>query len=189
MIDPIGTVPVFLAVTSQYSQTIRRRIAIKASAVAALVLVFFVVVGEVLLSAMAIPLPAFQVAGGIVLFLFAMTMIFGEGKIEQERKMCEQSTEAAIFPLAIPSIASPGAILAAVMMTENSLYNVTEQFQTLLVILAVLLIAMIFMLLAGRIQTIIGKSGANLISRVMGIILGSVAVANVLEGIKIYFAI
>ncbi len=118
VIDPIGTVPVFVAVARHHAE--RRATAIRAAAVSALIMVFFVVAGEVILSAMEIPLPAFQVGGGIVLFLFALSMIFGDSKPEEEMKMASAGAATAVFPLAVPSIASPGAMLAAVLMTENS---------------------------------------------------------------------
>jgi len=85
----------------------------------AIILLFFVIAGELILTAMAIPLEAFQIAGGIVLFLFALTMIFGESKPGADTRLAEGRTETAIFPLAVPSIASPGAMLAAVLLTEN----------------------------------------------------------------------
>jgi len=189
VIDPIGTVPVFIAVTSHYDAHIKRKIAIKATLVSAIILVFFVVAGEVILTAIDIPLSAFQIAGGIVLFLFALTMIFGESKPEQEVKLVDNATQTAIFPLAVPSIASPGAMLAAVMMTENSQFNLLEQAETTAVMLSVLLIVLILMLAASSIHRLIGNSGASIISRVMGLILASVATANVLAGIKVYFSL
>jgi len=76
--------------------------------------------GEVILTAISIPLPAFQITGGIVLFLFALTMIFGESKPEEEVKLVRSARDTAVFPLAVPSIAGPGAMLAAVMQTENA---------------------------------------------------------------------
>ena len=189
VIDPIGTVPVFIAVTSQFDDAARNKIALTAALMAALVLLFFVVVGEVILIALSIPLPAFQVAGGIVLFIFALTMIFGESKPDQEMKLVQSHHETAVFPLAVPSIASPGVMLAAVLMTENNRYSIWEQAQTAAVMLAVLLLTYILMLLAGRINRLIGNSGASLVSRVMGLILASVATSNTLEGIKLYFGI
>jgi multiple antibiotic resistance protein len=192
VIDPIGTVPVFIAVTGRFDEKTKTRIAIKAAAVAALILVFFVVAGEVILRAMSISLPAFQVAGGIVLFLFALTMIFGAGKPEEEirdARGVSSDTDTAIFPLAIPSLASPGAMLAAVLLTENSRFVVREQAITTMVMLAVLLVALMLMLGAGRVHRWIGDGGASVISRVMGLILASVAVSNVLDGIKTYFDI
>ena len=87
VIDPIGTVPVFISVTTQYSEKIKRQIAIRSIFTAAAILVFFVIAGEVILNAIDIPLAAFQVAGGMVLFLFALTMIFGQSKPEEELSM------------------------------------------------------------------------------------------------------
>ena len=187
VIDPIGTVPVFIAVTSQYDELLKRRIAIKATLVAGAILLFFVVAGEVILTSMAIPLSAFQIAGGIVLFLFALSMIFGESKPEQEVKLAVSGSETAIFPLAVPSIAGPGSMLAAVLMTENARYDILEQAQTAGIIVAVLLIVLVLMLVASWIHRLIGSSGASIVSRIMGLILASVATANVLSGIKEYF--
>jgi multiple antibiotic resistance protein len=189
VIDPIGTVPVFIAVTSRYEASVQRKIAVKASLVAAMILVFFVVAGEVILTAIGTPLSAFQIAGGIVLFLFALSMIFGEGKPEEEMRMAESGSETAVFPLAVPSIASPGAMLAAVLQTENDRFNLWEQAETTAIMLLVLLIVLVLMLTATRVHRIIGNSGASIVSRVMGLILASVAVASVLAGIKDYFGL
>lgn len=187
VIDPIGTVPVFIAVTSHFDVKAKRIIALKATLIAAVILIFFVVAGEIILTAMAIPLSAFQIAGGIVLFIFALSMIFGESKPEEEIKLAANGNETAVFPLAVPSIASPGAMLAAVLMTENAQYNLVEQAQTAGMMLAVLVVVFVLLLGAGWIHRIIGSSGASIISRVMGLILASVATANVLSGIKAYF--
>lgn len=188
VIDPIGTVPVFIAVTDKYDLKTKRRVALLATVVSACVLLFFVVIGELILKALSIPLPAFQISGGIVLFVFALTMIFGDSKPEQEIKLLEKShKETAIFPLAVPSIASPGAMLAAVLLTENSLFSILEQAQTALVMLSVLVLVYILMLLSGFITRLIGSSGASVISRVMGLILSSIATTNILTGLSDYF--
>lgn len=189
IIDPIGTVPVFIAVTQQFDEAKKRRIALIATGVSAAVLLFFVVAGEIILTAMSIPLPAFRIAGGLVLFLFALTMILGESKPEQEIALADRDHGTAIFPLAVPSLAGPGSMLAAVLFTENARYNLWEQAQTVLMMLAVLVVALVLMLVAGRVQRVIGASGASVISRVMGLILASAAAHNVLEGIKEYFEI
>ncbi len=189
VIDPVGTVPVFIAVTSRFDAKAKRRIALVATIVSAGVLMFFVVVGELILTAMSIPLAAFQIAGGIVLFLFALSMIFGESKPEEEVRMAEDHHETAVFPLAVPSIAGPGAMLTAVLMTESLHFNFWEQVQTVGVMLFVLLVVYILMLGSGFIDRIIGKSGASVVSRVMGLILSSVAVANTLTGLKTYFSL
>lgn len=188
VVDPIGTIPVFIAVTDQYDQKTKRRIALLATFVSACVLMFFLMMGEIVLTALAIPLPAFQISGGIVLFLFALNMIFGDSKPDEEIKLLQDShKETAIFPLAVPSIASPGAMLAAVLLTKNSVYSIWEQTQTALVMLSVLLITYILMLLAGVINKVVGKSGASVISRVMGLILSSIATTNILAGLGEYY--
>ena len=189
VIDPIGTVPVFIAVTDHYSDKLKRKIALWAALVSACVLVFFVVAGEYILRALDIPLPAFQISGGIVLFLFALNMIFGESKPEHEVHLLDKShRDTAIFPLAVPSIASPGAMLAAVLLTKNSVYSVWQQAQTVLVMLSVLVLVYVLMLLAGRINRVIGSSGASIVSRVMGLILSAVATTNILAGLTDYFS-
>ena len=186
VIDPIGTVPVFIAVTREHEEH-RRRIALTASAIAAVVLILFVVVGEILLSLLGIGLPAFQIAGGVVLFLFALTMIFGDSKPEEELRLAKRAEDTAVFPLAVPSIASPGAMLAAVLLTENARYSLLEQAVTTVTMLAVLVVTLALMLLATRVHRLIGDTGASVISRVMGLILASVATASALAGIKEYF--
>ena len=188
VIDPIGTVPVFIAVTDKYDKKTKRRVALLATITSAIILLFFIVVGEIMLTALSIPLPAFQISGGIVLFLFALNMIFGESKPEEEIKSLALShTETAIFPLAIPSIASPGAMLAAVLLTENKIFSAWEQLQTTLVMLAVLVIVYILLLLSGFISRLIGTSGASVISRIMGLILSAIATTNILIGFNEYY--
>ena len=189
VIDPVGTVPVYIAVTAQFPQKERMLIAIKAAAFAALILLFFILAGEHILDMLEIPLPAFQIAGGIVLFLFALSMIFGDSKPDEEIKMIQSGTERAAYPLAVPSIASPGAMLAAVLLTEKDVYSIPEQALTTLAMLTVISIALIFMFGANFILRLIGNSGASIISRLMGLILASVAVANILAGFKEYFSI
>ena len=189
VIDPIGTVPVFIAVTSQYDERTKRKIALNATLVSALILVFFIIAGEYILTAMDIPLAAFQIAGGLVLFLFAISMIFGESKPEQEVKVTTKEDETAIFPLAVPYIAGPGSILTAVLLTEHARNTFWEQAQITVTMLSVLLVVFVLMLSASSVYRFIGSSGASIISRVMGLILASMATANVLAGIKVYFAL
>jgi multiple antibiotic resistance protein len=189
VIDPIGTVPVFIAVTSGFEDKLKRKIAVQAVIASACILLFFVIAGEIILNAIDIPLSAFQIAGGIVLFLFALTMIFGESKPEEELRMADTASDTAIFPLAVPSIASPGAMLAAVLLTENNRFGFVEQLQTSAIMLCVLLVVLVLLLAATWVHRLIGNGGASVVSRVMGLILSSVAVTNVLAGIKAYFLI
>ena len=103
--------------------------------------------------------------------------------------MKKDHRETAIFPLAVPSIASPGAMLAAVLLTENTLFSLWEQTQTVLVMLSVIVLVYILMLLAGWINKIIGSSGASVVSRIMGFILSAVATTNILAGLGEYYKI
>lgn len=188
VIDPIGTVPVFISATRNHSEADRRRIALRASAIAAGILLFFIIVGEFVLNAMGVPVVAFQISGGIVLFLFALTMIFGESKPEAERQDIRHSQDVAVFPLATPSIASPGAMMAVVLLTQNDLHTIDEEIVTTVLMLLVVVAAYVLMRFASQILRVIGDGGANIVSRVMGMILASVAATQVLDGIKQYFA-
>ncbi|CAH8182685.1 MULTISPECIES: MarC family protein [Vibrio] len=192
VIDPIGSVPVYLSQTQHLTPKQRRLVALKAIAISAGVLLFFLAVGQMLLEAMQIPLPAFQAAGGLVLLLFALTMIFGESKPEQEQKLMKEMSRSelanlAVYPLAIPSIASPGAMMAIVLLTDNHRYSFADQSITAAVMLVVLIITLLLLLGATTIQRLIGNVGAAIISRVMGLILAAVAVNNLLLGIKDFY--
>lgn len=189
VIDPIGTIPVFIAVTASQDLEEKRKTARKAALVAAGVLLFFIVLGELVLNAIDIPLATFQIAGGIVLFLFALTMIFGESKPEGEITHADSQDDKAVFPLAMPSLASPGAILAAILLTENSQHGILDQSLTALTMLITVFLAWILMALSTKIFKYIGNSGAAIISRIMGLILSAVAVSNILEGFTVYFGL
>ncbi len=189
VIDPVGTVPVFIAVTNGYNTKEKRKIAVISTLASAAILIFFVIAGELILNAMSIPLSAFQISGGIVLFIFALTMIFGESKPEEETRFAKEHHETAIFPLAVPSIAGPGAMLAAVLLTENAKFDLFQQMQTVLVMLSVLIIVMVLMLASSGIHKIIGNAGAIVISRVMGLILAAVATTSILSGFSGYFGL
>jgi len=188
VIDPVGTLPVFISATKDHTDREKRKIAGIATLAAAGILLFFLVVGEFLFQAMGVPLLAFQIAGGLVLFLFALTMIFGEGKPQGEIKMCRSLHDTAIFPLATPSIASPGAIMAIVLLTKNSENTLIQQSVTAMLMLLVIATVYIKIRIAGKLYYYIGDAGAGIISRVMGLILASIAASNVLEGIKEYFS-
>lgn len=187
VIDPIGTVPVFLAVTQRHPDQTKRRIAVRAITVAAIVLVVFMLLGQVVLEAMSIPLAAFRVSGGVILFLFALSMIFGVSKPEGELEAVRSHQETAVYPLAVPSIASPGAILAVVLLTDNHRFDWVHELRVAAITFAVLGVTLAFMMFAGRIQRVIGESGASVVSRIMGMILGAAAANDVLGGLKEYF--
>ena len=188
VIDPIGTIPVFIAVTKTLTPEQRRNTAIKAVSFAALILLFFLGAGQLLLEVLDVPLVSFQITGGLILFMFALSMIFGESKPQQEGQLeVEDGMDCAVFPLAIPSIASPGAMLAAVVLTDNDRFDFYNQMITASAMMIVLLVTLLLLLSANWILRLIGKSGAGVISRVMGLILATVATEYVLSGLKIYF--
>ncbi|HIG22447.1 MAG TPA: MarC family protein [Henriciella marina] len=184
VIDPIGTIPVFIAVAAGISASERWKIALKATLAATFVLLLFLVGGQFLIDALGISLPAFQIAGGIVLLLFALTMIFGDSKPESEAQTWSAEEDGhssvAIFPLAMPSLASPGAILAVVVLTDNNRFSIQEQAMTGGTMLLVMACAFILMLAATPILRVIRTAGAALVSRIMGMILAAVAVNTVI---------
>jgi multiple antibiotic resistance protein len=183
VIDPVGSIPVFLFAVSRVPASLHRRFAIRAVAIAGIVLLGFLAGGQFLLETLGLGLGSFQIAGGIILFLFALTMIFGEAKSEREIEEAERDHLAgAVFPLAMPSIASPGAMLAVVVLTDNHSQSVAAQVLTAGLLVIVLLITLCLLLAATLIHRIIGNTGASVISRVMGIVLATIAVDAILGG-------
>ncbi|MDE0589904.1 MarC family protein [Halocynthiibacter sp. C4] len=186
VVDPIGSIPIFLFATASIPAALHTRFAIRAVVISALVLFGFLVGGQLILEALGVRLGAFQVAGGIILFLFAMTMIFGESKPEAEQHEAERDhLSGAVFPLAIPSIASPGAMLGVVVLTDNQRFSFSEQLVTAVLLALVLLVTLALLILAKQIHRIIGATGANVISRVMGIILATIAIDSVFNGMDV----
>jgi multiple antibiotic resistance protein len=180
MIDPLGSIPVYLAVTSHLDASTRRQAAFLSVGVAFLVLLFFIVAGQILLVSMGIALKSFQIAGGIVLFLFALQMIHGTVAPDHSPTKTTSGLEHAIYPLAIPSIAGPGPMLSVVVLTDNARHNIPDQTLTVVVLAVVLVLTLILFLLAEPLARLIGKAGANIIGRIMGMVLAAVAVDMVL---------
>lgn len=189
VIDPLGTVPVYLEATKQLNVKHRKKVAVRASIIAFIILLFFIVVGQLILDGMSVTLDAFQISGGVILFLFALTMIFGEGKPTSEKHMITDYKHVTIFPVAIPSIASPGAIMAVVLLTDNNVYGLQQQAVTTALVALVVLITMVILLTASVVQKRIGEYGITVISKVMGLILASYAVQSILTGLKDFFMI
>lgn len=173
VVDPIGSIPVYLSKTRGLSPKERQKIAKVSVLVATGILLFFLFGAQFLFDAMQLPLSAFQIAGGLVLLVFALMMIFAESKPEHEMKMKTNLHELAVYPLAVPSIASPGAMMAVVLLTDNHRFDLLEQAITAGIMLLVMLLTYFILLLANRIQPYMGNAGAAIISRVMGLILAS----------------
>lgn len=147
VIDPVGTAPVYLFAVQSVPTRLHRIFAIRAVAISTLVLLVFLVGGQYLLETLGLRLGSFQIAGGIVLFLFALTMIFGDSKPAREIEEAERDHLAgAVFLLAMPSIASPGAILAIVVLTDNNTETLREQAVTAAMLVAVLLLSLAILL-------------------------------------------
>ncbi len=160
----------------------RRKVAFKAIAYAALILLGAIVSGQIILSAMDIRLISLQLAGGVILFLFGLQMIFGHS---MNSGKSEAGHDVAVFPLAVPSLVGPEAITAVVLLTDNHLYSITAQAMTALVMVAILAITWVLMLLANPILRIIGKNGAAILECVMGMILAALSVELVMKAIGV----
>jgi multiple antibiotic resistance protein len=173
---------VFLAVTAGVTAPAKRRIATLAVLFALGVCLFFIVLGQIIVEAMGISLRAFQIAGGIVLFLFAASMILADPK-EPAGGGDGGVASLAVYPLAIPAIAGPGTMLTVMLLTDNDRFSVVDQAITSGVVVAVLLVQYVLLLLAEPVSRVIGRSGANILRRVMGMILASVAVNAVLTAL------
>ncbi|MCB0534106.1 MAG: MarC family protein [Lewinellaceae bacterium] len=187
VIDPLGSVPVYLEATKHFDKKHKTKIAVRASIVAFLILLFFILVGQIILEGMNVTLDAFQISGGVILFLFALTMIFGEGKPESEKHLIKDYKHVTIFPVAIPSIASPGAIMAVVLLTDNHLYTIQQQALTTFLVFIVIVLTMFLLLIANLVQERIGEYGITVISKIMGLILAAYAVQSILSGLKEFF--
>src|SRR6266516_5034866 len=136
-IDPIGNVAIFAGLTASLTRAERRRTALRASVYAAVILVVAVVAGQFILDAIGIHLHSLKVAGGIILFLFGLQMLFGRLDAEVKAGAPEAGRDLAVFPLAVPSIAGPGAMMAVILLNDNDVYTVAEQAQTGVVLLVV----------------------------------------------------
>jgi multiple antibiotic resistance protein len=182
-VDPITNLALFASLTAAMHRKERRRIAWRASVYAAMILVVAVVIGQILLDAMGIRLRSLQVAGGCILFVFGLQMIFGW--IDQSGASIEKGRDLAVFPMAVPAIAGPGAITAIILLTDNDVFTVNERAQTAVVLLVVLALNYVLLLLSDSILRIIGQQGAAVLTRVMGIILTALSVEFVLARLSI----
>lgn len=185
VIDPIGTIPVFLFTVASVPKRLHRTLAMRAVGISALVLLAFLIGGQYLLETLGLRFGSFQVAGGIILFLFAISMIFGSSKPEEEIESATKDHLAgAVFPLAMPSIASPGAMLAIVVLTDNRENTLAEQAVTAGLLILVLLVVLVLLLAAPLVFRLIGNTGVSVISRVMGIVLATIAVDAIVGGLN-----
>ncbi|HEY1798261.1 MAG TPA: MarC family protein [Stellaceae bacterium] len=182
VLDPLGSVPIFLHATHALGHRDRTRVALVAAAVSFGVLMLFLFFGQYLLEEMHIGIPAFRIGGGAVLFLFALRMILGghhEGGTAEARRT---ATEIAVFPVAMPGIASPGALVAVVLLTDNDQFTLVEQSTTAGLTVAALALVLIALLLAAKIQRSLGSAGIMVITQIMGLVLAAFSVQQIIDG-------
>ena len=182
-IDPIGTVALFVPITVTMAFSERRAVARKAVLIAGAVLLAFLVAGEIVLAHLGIRLLSFQVAGGVILFLFGLQMVFGSGVLSKNAA-AEPGHDAAVFPLALPGIASPGAITAVVLLTDNHRHSIAEQAVTALILLVILAITLGLLYAAAAVHRVLGSTGTNVLIRVLGLVLAALATEQIVAGIE-----
>ena len=189
VVDPVGLVPTYLAVTQGVPRDARRRIAIRACIIAAAILAGTALAGDWLLHLLGITLPAFRIAGGLLLFAVASEMVFGV-RIERQSKLAEDALEehvrnVAAFPLAIPLMAGPGAITATLLLSGQAGGKISSLAILLGVVAAVSAVCFGVFVLASRLYRLLGTTGNVVLSRLLGVLLAALAVQYVIDGVRV----
>ena len=187
IMDPPGLVPVFIALTQGMSAEQRRAIAVRACIVAGVLMILFLFVGEAVLGFIGISMDAFRIAGGILLFLTALDMLLQRRQARRADNAAEGQAEhqddPSVFPLALPLIVGPGAITTIILLAGNA--TSAADFGAIAgVLMAVLLITFLAFLVAPTIERALGKTGLNIVTRVLGMLLAALAVQFVLDGLR-----
>ncbi len=186
VIDPFGTTPIFVAMTQDMDAKTRRKTAIRSCLTAVFILIAFAAFGEALLGFVGISMAAFRVAGGALLFLTALDMLFDRRtKRREDRAEEEEHPDPSVFPLAIPLIAGPGSI-ATIILLAGQHPGVLGIVEACLVMLAVMSVVLIFFLAGGLIARILGKTGLNVLTRLLGMLLAALSVQFILDGLKAF---
>jgi multiple antibiotic resistance protein len=188
VVDPIGLAPTFLSVTTGLPRGARRAVAVRAAIIAGAILAGSAVIGDWLLRQLGITLPAFRIAGGLLLFSIASEMVLGV-RTERQSRDAEQAIEehvrnVAVFPLAIPLLAGPGAITATVLLAGQAALRPLYLAILVGVIAAVVTLCFLVFWLAAQIATFLGATGSMLLSRLLGVLLASLAVQFVIDGLR-----
>ncbi len=189
IIDPIGLLPIFIGLTKDADAKHRVRMAFKGILIGGSILVFFALLGDRFLELLGVGLPAFKISGGVMLFLLALEMVFDKRSQRREDK-AEQVKEdqphedISVFPLSVPLISGPGAIASIMLLMGANKGDWVLQSTVLIVLGAVLLICLALFLLAGPMSKVLGQTFTHVLSRVLGVILGALAVQFILDGIK-----
>lgn len=187
VMDPIGLAPIFIGLAGHRPTFERRRMASKATLVAGGIILVFGLFGQALLRHLGISLSAFRIAGGILLFMIALDMVFarhsGSKETPEEEKEAQERADISVFPLAIPLIAGPGT-LASIMIQANTAHgNPLLLGLVFLVTAVVLVLCYLALRLSGQIARVIGVTGVHVVTRVLGVLLGALAVQYIADGI------
>ena len=187
IVDPIGVVPVYLALVGAETPAEQQRTAVRSTITATLVLSLFAATGTAIFHFFGITIPAFKVAGGILMFLMALEMMRAHTSpvksTPEETSAAQSKHDVAIVPIGIPLLSGPGAIAAAIMWSSRA-HQASEKVALFASIGLVTAITLITLLFAGRVVRLFGKTGINLVSRIMGLILAATAAQFVLDGWK-----
>jgi multiple antibiotic resistance protein len=189
-IDPVGTLPIFMILTRGQDSNRRQQTAIKSILVALSILVIFAVAGEFFLGLLGITLPAFRIAAGILLLLLSIDMVFARQSgirttTDAETQEAGHRADVAVFPLAVPVIAGPGAITSVILIMGRAEGSIMLQLLAIALLLAVLGLCLIALLFASWLTDVLGVTGVNVIGRVFGIILAGLAIQYVLDGLTV----
>jgi multiple antibiotic resistance protein len=184
IVDPIGTAAVFCAMTAGYGERRFKDTAVRAAGIAFCLLLFFGLFGNALLTKLGITLPAFRIAGGILLFVTAFRMLFGHPQTESERKNKDryQDHDIAVFPIAIPLLAGPGCMTAIILLISRA-QSTAQAGAVLVALISVHAFALLCLISAAPIQRWLGAGGVNILARVMGVILAAMSVQFVGDGL------
>ena len=188
IIDPIGMTPIFVALTQGMSRAKRRAIALRACVLSALLLIVFASFGEAVLGFIGISMPAFRIAGGILLFLTALDMLF-ERRSKRRRTQADEAEEEddnddpSAFPLTIPLIAGPGSITSVILLAGQN-PGLQSVLQVSAVMLLVIAMVLVLFLMAGLLERALGRTGINVVTRLLGMLLAALAVQFVLDGLR-----
>lgn len=184
VVDPISILPAFVALTLNADQATRRAIAFEGAVAAFIVLMICVSVGQIALSALGISLQVLEVSGGLILFIFAAQRVVGRDTLSYATPDDQLTPfQRAIFPIAVPNLAGPGAILTVILRTDNSRFDFVEQLRTSGAIALVIAGAFLLMMYAVPIVRFIGAGTSNVLRRVTGMIIAAYAVNLVLDGL------
>ena len=187
VIDPLAAAPLFLIVTQGLKLKNKLRIAFEATLIATLILIFFAILGNFILSYLQISLSAFTIAGGIILFLISLEMLFDKRSQRKEDEIKESSAATSVFPLAIPLLAGPAAITSVIVSVADMGRNLMSQVTGLLALILVMILTFISFYVVSKSSKIINKKVTSVISRVIGIILAGLSVQFILDGIQKIF--